>query len=359
MPVADQLSAEPGDPRAEPSARTEASVVARTARRTAVVLIGLGLLLVAVALSLSLGSNPIPIGRAWHLLLSGDDSFASTVLREQRLPRTAVAVAVGAALALAGSVMQSLTRNPLADPGILGINAGASLAVVLAVAIAGTSGLWFYLWFAFLGAGAAAVGVYLLAGTGRQTATPARLALAGVAVSAALAALTQTVILADQEAYNEFRYWVAGSLEGRGWSVLWAVLPFLGAGAVIALAIGPALNALSLGDETGRALGVRLTTARGLAMASVTLLCGGATAAVGPIGFVGLAVPMLARALVGHDQRWVAAVSLILGPTWVLLADTLGRRIVPHQEIQVGVVAAVIGAPVFVAVVRRRKVPAL
>ncbi|MEP9382734.1 iron ABC transporter permease [Nocardioides sp. KR10-350] len=328
-------------------------------RRVALLLIGLVVLAAAVVLSLSVGSNHITLGRVWRLLLDPDGSSDATVLRELRLPRTVVAVAVGAALGLAGALMQSLTRNPLADPGILGINAGASLFVVLAVAVAGTSGIWFYLWFAFLGAAVASVGVYLLAGTGRQTATPARLALAGVAVSAALAAITQAVILADQEAFNEFRYWVAGSLEGRGWPVLGAVGPFLAVGVVLALALGPALNVLTLGDQAGRALGVHLARTRALAMLAVTLLCGAATAAVGPIGFVGLAVPMVARGLVGHDQRWVALLSLVLGPVWMLLADTLARVVVGSQETQVGVVAALLGAPVFVAVVRRRKVPAL
>ncbi|MEX0426657.1 FecCD family ABC transporter permease [Nocardioides sp. DS6] len=328
-------------------------------RRLGLLLLGLVLLVVAAALSLSIGSHHVPLGRVWRLLLDPDSSYDATVLREMRLPRTVAGIAVGAALGLAGALMQSLTRNPLADPGILGINAGASLFVVAVVAIVGVSGIWFYLWFAFLGAAVAAVGVYLLAGTSGQIATPARLALAGIAVSAALAAITQTVILADQEAFNEFRFWVAGSLEGRGWPVLEAVAPFLVVGVVVALAVGPALNALSLGDDAGRALGVRLVRTRALAMLAVTLLCGAATAAVGPIGFVGLAVPMLARALVGHDQRWVALMCLVLGPVWVLLADVLARVVVGSQETQVGIVAALLGAPVFIAVVRRRKVPAL
>jgi iron complex transport system permease protein len=167
------------------------------------------------------------------------------------------------------------------------------------------------------------------------------------------------VILADQEAFNEFRYWVAGSLEGRGWSVLGAVAPLLLLGAVLALTLAPALNALALGDESGRALGVHLRRTRSLAMLAVTLLCGAATAAVGPIGFVGLAVPLVARALVGHDQRWIAGLCLVLGPVWVLAADSIARVVVRPQEAPVGVIAALLGAPLFVAVVRRRKVPTL
>ncbi len=327
--------------------------------RGALLLLALGVLLVAVVVSLSVGSNAIPLGRVWRLLLDPDGSAEATVVHDLRIPRTVMALAVGAALGLAGALMQALTRNPLADPGILGINAGATLMVVLAVAISGVVGIWFYLWFAFAGAAVASVAVYLLAGTGRAAATPARLALAGVAVSAALTAISQTVILADQEAFNEFRFWVAGSLEGRGWSILGAVAPFLAVGVVLALLLAPALNALALGEDAGRALGVHVTRTRALAMLAVTLLCGSATAAVGPIGFVGLAVPMVARALVGHDQRWVAALCLVLGPVWVVAADCLARVVIAPQEVQAGVVAALLGGPVFIAVVRRRKVPSL
>ncbi len=327
--------------------------------RRLVVVVALSVLLVAVFLSLSFGSNDLGLGHTWDLLLHPDGSTDAAVVRELRLPRTVAAGLVGAALGLAGSLMQSLTRNPLADPGILGINAGATLFVVLAVALTGVSGIGFYLWFALAGAAAASVGVYLLAGTGRAAASPARLALAGVAVSAALAAISQTVILADQEAFNEFRYWVAGSLEGRGWPILAVTAPLLVLGAAVALAVAPALNALALGEETGRALGVNVARSRGLAMLAVTLLCGAATAAVGPIGFVGLAVPILARSLVGSDQRWVGLLSLVLGAAWLLIADVLGRVVIAPQEVQVGVIAALLGAPVFVAVVRRRKVPSL
>ncbi|GAA1527119.1 FecCD family ABC transporter permease [Nocardioides humi] len=316
-------------------------------------------LLGAIVLSLSFGSNPIPLGDVWRLLLHPDGSTASGVVHDQRIPRTVVAGVVGAALGVAGALMQSLTRNPLADPGILGINAGATLAVVLAVAVAGVAGIWFYLWFAFTGAAVAAVAVYVLAGTGRTNASPARLALAGIAVSAALTAIVQTVMLLDQVVFNELRFWVVGSTEGRGWPVLQAVGPFLVLGVAVAVLLGPALNALALGDETAQGLGVRLGRARTLAIVAVTLLAGAATAAVGPIGFVGLGVPLIARTLVGADQRWITALCLLLGPAWLLAADTLARVVVPRAEIEVGIVAALLGAPVFVAVVSRRKVPAL
>lgn len=334
-------------------------LVGSRARRAYAVSGALVLLVAAMLLSLSVGSNPMSPARAWEVLLHPDGSAESGVVHELRLPRTAVAVLVGACLALAGALMQAMTRNPLAEPGILGVNAGASLAVVTAVALGGASGIAQFVWFAFAGAAAAAVGVHLLAGTSRHTASPARLALAGVTVTAALAAITETVTLLDQHAFNEFRFWVAGSLEGRGWSVLATVAPFAVAGLVVALVLGPALNVLLLGDESARGLGVRPGLVRGLALVAVSLLAGSATAAVGPISFVGLAVPMVARAVVGHDHRWVAVLSLLLGPVWLLLADVVARVVVAPQETQVGIVAALVGAPVFVAVVRRRKVPTL
>ncbi len=334
---------------------------ARTRRRRLRwwVLVGcLVALVAAVAVSLSVGSRSIPLGLVWELLLHPDGSAEAGVLRDLRLPRTVVAATVGASLALAGAVMQALTRNPLADPGILGVTAGASLAVVLFVAVTGISSLGSYVWVALLGAGVATVVVQVLAGTGRPGASPARLALAGVAVSAALAAVTQTVILADQHAFNEFRFWVSGSLEGRGWSVLIVIGPLMLLGAAICLLLTAGLNALTLGTETAQALGSKPARTRLLGVLAVALLCGSATAAVGPIGFVGLAVPLMARRLVGHDQSWISTVSVVLGAVWLLMADSLARVVV-DQEVPAGIVAAVVGAPVFIAVVSRRKVPSL
>jgi len=331
---------------------------ARRRLRTRALLAAVLCLVVAAVLSLMIGSHPIAPHEVWHLLWHPDDSIESSIVHAQRLPRTVLAACVGASLGVAGAVMQGLTRNPLADPGVLGVNAGASLFVVVAVAILGTLDVDSYVWFALAGAAVASVGVYALAGTGRSS-TPARLALAGVAVSAALAAITQTVILADQEAFNEFRAWVGGSLEGRGWSILGGVAPLLALGGVLAGVIAPALGALALGDQAAHGLGVHVARTRVLALFAVTLLAGASTAAVGPIGFVGLAVPMLARRVVGHDQRWVTACSLLLGASALLAADVLARVILGRQEVQAGLIAAVVGGPIFIAVVRRRKVAAL
>ncbi|MFY1634977.1 FecCD family ABC transporter permease [Solwaraspora sp. WMMB335] len=346
-----------GAPAVSPAARVDrpASSVVRRAglRRALVLLVAVMLLLVGVVASLAVGSRWIPPGQVWDALVRPDDSLAVTIVRGQRIPRTLLAITVGVALAVAGAAMQSLTRNPLADPGILGVSAGAGLAVVAAVALAGFVGIWFYLWFAFAGAAVASLVVYLLGSAPGPAATPARLALGGIAVSAAATSLVQTVILTDQTAFNEFRFWAAGSLEGRRWDVLAAVVPFVAVGLIVATAVAPSLNALALGEETGRALGVRLRSTVAATMVAVVLLCGAATAAVGPIGFVGLGVPLLARALVGQDQRWVNLAAALYGPALLLLADVLGRRLAAGAEVQVGIVTAILGGPIFVAVVRR------
>ncbi|MDF1487422.1 FecCD family ABC transporter permease [Tessaracoccus caeni] len=342
-----------------PTSTTPAPLTRPGTVRGAALVGAVAVLALAVLLSLSLGSKDIPFLDTWSLLLAPDGSSESTVLHELRVPRTLLGIVVGAALGIAGGLMQSLTRNPLADPGILGVNAGASVAVVLAVALTGVSGMSFYLWFAFAGAALASTAVYLLGTAHHHVATPTRLALAGVAISAALQALTQTIILADQTAFNEFRFWVSGSLEGRLYPVLWTVLPFIALGLLIALILAPALNALALGTEAGKALGVRIQRTRVGTMIAITLLCGAATAAVGPISFVGLAVPFAARLLVGSDQRWVTVFSALLGPAWLLGADVIARVVVRPEEAPVGVIAALIGAPVFVAIVRRRKIAAL
>ncbi|MDR1079163.1 MAG: iron chelate uptake ABC transporter family permease subunit [Propionibacteriaceae bacterium] len=331
----------------------------RPTRRAAGLVGVLALMVVAALVSVAVGSNHLPLDQVWQLLLEPDGSFESIVIHRQRVPRTLLVIVVGAALGVAGALMQSLTRNPLADPGVLGVNAGASLAVVLAVAVFGVASIWFYLWFAFAGAALAAVAVYLLGGAGRRSPTPVRLALAGVAISMAISALVDMVILSDQAAYNEFRLWAAGSVEGRGYPVLGAVAGFIGLGLMIALATGPALNAMALGDDTGRALGVRLARTRALVMVAVTLLAGAATAAAGPIAFIGLGVPYLARAIGGPDARWSIPYSALAAPVVLLVADVCARLVIAPQEIQVGVVSAILGGPVFVAIVRRRRIEAL
>ncbi len=326
---------------------------------------GAGLLIACVALaavtllSIAVGTKGIPLDTVVHDLFHPNGSDNSIIIHDLRLPRTALGLAVGAALGLAGALMQSLTRNPLADPGILGVNAGASAAVVVAIGVWSLTSPSAYIWFALVGAAIASVVVYVLGTRGRASATPARLALAGTAISAALTAFISGMSLADPHTFDSFRFWAVGSLSGRPLSVLWETGPFLLVGAVIALALGRPLTALALGDDTGRALGAHLGRTRALGVLSVTLLCGAAVAAAGPIGFIGLTVPHVARAIVGPDQRWVLPWSMVLAPILLLLADVLGRIIARPGEIEAGIVTAFIGAPVFIMIARRRRLASL
>lgn len=332
-------------------------------RLVAVRVIGLvvavGVLVLVVLLSIAVGAKPIPLSGVVRALFDGHDSADRVVVMDLRLPRTLLGVAVGAALAAAGVLMQALTRNPLADPGILGVNAGASVAVVLAMWIWHVSDLTSYIWWAFLGAGAASVLVYLLGSRGRSGATPVRLALAGTAISAVLGSLISFVTLLNPKVFDQFRFWGVGALAGVDSAVVWQVLPFLAVGAVIALALSGPLNALALGDETARALGNNVNTTRIVGAIAVTLLCGAATAAVGPIGFIGLTVPHIARMITGPDHRWLVPYSLVLGPVLLLGSDIVGRVVARPGEIEVGVVTAFVGAPVFIALVRRRRIAEL
>ncbi|MEO3977774.1 iron chelate uptake ABC transporter family permease subunit [Streptomyces sp. CAU 1734] len=322
-------------------------------------LLGAALLLAAVCvLSLAVGARGIPFGTVWDVLVhdrAGEESF---VVRELRLPRTVLGLLAGAALGLAGALMQGLTRNPLADPGLLGVNNGASAAVVTAISFLGIGSPIGYVWFAFLGAAAAYGIVYLLGSTGRAV-TPDRMVLAGAAVNATLIAYVSAVVIHDVSTFDEFRFWDVGSLAGRDLGVVIQVGPLILLGVVIALLLARPLNALALGDETGRALGARTERTRLLGAVAVALLCGGATAAAGPIAFVGLAIPHIVRMITGPDQRWVMAYSLLLAPVLLLGADVAGRLLAAPGELETGIVTAFLGAPVFIALTRRRRISAL
>jgi len=284
-----------------------------------------------------------------------DGSNDHLIIRSLRVPRTLVGLGVGVALGLSGAVMQGVTRNPLAGPGILGVNAGASLAVVIAIYTFGIGNLSVYVWFAFVGAAVASVVVYGLGSLGRDGATPMKLVLAGAAVSALLGALTTAVLLLDVARLDQFRFWVAGSLAGRDAGIAVQVAPFLIVGGVLALGSGRSLNTLSLGDDVARSLGASVGLARAAGALAVILLTGAAVAAAGPIGFVGLTVPHIARAITGPDYRWVLPYSAVLAPILLLGADIVGRVVARPGELQVGIVTALVGAPFFIALVRRRK----
>jgi iron complex transport system permease protein len=303
-------------------------------------------------LSIAIGARSISLSTVVQLLFARDGSDAAYVVWELRIPRTLIGIAVGASLGVAGAVMQALTRNPLADPGLLGINAGASAAAALSVSVLGLTDLRAFVWFAFAGAAIAGTVLYMIAGRGG--ASPVRLALAGTAVSAALTGLTQGMTLLDQQTLDQMRFWTVGSLQRADGATLARVAPFLVVGLVLALLLARPLNALALGDDAGKALGAHLGRTRLLSLLAVTLLAGAATAAVGPLVFVGLAVPHMVRAITGPDQRWMLPYCAVLAPTLLLAADVLGRVIAP-EEIDVGVVTALLGAPVFIWLVRRNK----
>ena len=281
------------------------------------------------------------------------------MIRYLRLPRTAAGLLAGAALGLAGAVMQGITRNPLADPGILGVNAGAALAVVAAIGLLGVQSLTGYVWFAMGGALIATVVVYLVGSAGRAGATPVKLALAGAALTALLGSMTSAITLLDLSTLNEFRFWVVGSLTMATSSIIAQAVPFIALGIFLALMLGRSLNQLALGDDLAVTLGARVGLIRITAALAVVLLAGTATAMAGPIAFVGLAVPHVARALAGPDYRWILPFSLVLAPTVLLLADIAGRLVARPDELQVGIVTALIGAPLFIALVRRRRLAEL
>jgi iron-siderophore transport system permease protein len=280
-------------------------------------------------------------------------------IAEARYPRTLLALAVGAALGLAGALMQGLTRNPLADPGILGVNAGASFAMVLAISSLGVAGLSGRMWFAFAGAAAATLAVHAIASLGRDGATPLKLAIAGAALTAALTSWTTGVLLTDQKTMETFRYWQVGTVGGRGYDVLLTGLPFLVVGAVLGLVSARLLNTLALGDDLARGLGRSTTVDRLVVGAAIVLLAGAATALAGPIAFVGLIVPHAVRAVVGSDYARILPLSMGYGAVLVVAADTVGRVVLPPTEVQVGIMTAVVGVPVFLSLVRRGRMSGL
>ena len=319
---------------------------------------GLVALAVVVALSIAVGSRTIGLSTVWHVLWHEDGSPASVIVHQLRLPRTLLGVGVGAALGLAGTVMQALTRNPLAEPGLLGVSLGASTAVVLAIAFLGVSTATGYVWFAFAGAAITSAAVFILGGGGRHP-TPERQVLAGVSFTSVLGAIVWAVLVLRREAFDRYRHWDVGSFSDRETATILQVMPFLAVGIVLASLLGRQLNALSMGDESATSLGARPVRIRVLGILAVTLLCGGATAASGPIFFLGLAVPYAARLIVGSDHRWILAYSVILGPALLLAADVLGRVLVAPAELPVGVVTAFLGAPLFIALCRRRRLSVL
>lgn len=332
----------------------------RRRRRTRGLVFLLVLLVALLPVSVAVGTLTIPIDVTWDAIISfNPDSPAHLLVRHNRIPRTLLAILVGGALGVAGLIMQALTRNPLADPGILGINAGAAVAVAAAISVFGITGAAGYMWFGLAGAVLAGIAVYLLGGVRRGT-DPIQLVLSGTALSIVLLAITQILIInSPDEVYNLFRAWVAGSIQGRGYETLWPVGALVFAGLVVAAALPRALDVAALGEDLGKSLGVSTSRVWVLSAASVVLLAGGATAGAGPLIFVGLAAPHLARAITGPDHRWATPYAFLVAADLVLLADILGRTLAPPGEVGVGIMVAMLGGPFFVLLVRRRRLAQL
>lgn len=316
----------------------------------------LAALVAAAALSVAIGAKAVPPADVWHALWSPSDTENDVIVRSLRLPRTVLGVLAGVALGVAGALIQGHTRNPLADPGLLGVTQGAAFAMVVAIIALGVPTMRGYIWFGLAGALIASVGVFALGSvSGRGGPTPVTLALAGTAVSALLYALTSALVLLDEQAMDVFRFWQAGSIAGRGSGPAWQVAPFIAVGLVLALANAPGLNALALGEDVARSLGQNVWLTRAVGLAAVTFLTAGAVAACGALAFVGLVVPHVARALTGPDHRWLLPCAGLLGAVALLLADVVGRVVARPGELEVGVVLALLGAPFFITLVRRRK----
>jgi iron complex transport system permease protein len=336
--------------------------VTTTATRRTLVLGLLALvaaLLLVSLLSIAVGARSVGLGVVVDALRDHRPADSDHQVIANRIPRLLAGVLVGAALGVAGTIMQGVARNPLADPGLLGVNAGAAFAVVCAIGPLGITVATGYVWFAFAGALVVMAVVYALGSLGRAGATPEKLALAGAAVSAALTSLTTAVLLTDAVTFDQQRFWTVGSLNGRRLDLVAQLAPFVLAGIAVALCTGRLLNALSLGDDMARGLGQRVGLARAVCAGAAVLLCGAATAIAGPVWFVGLLVPHLARVVTGPDNRWVLPYSMLIAPILLLLSDVLGRLVARPGEVAVGIVLSFVGGPFLIALIRRGKLAGL
>lgn len=319
-----------------------------------------GLALVCV-LSLMVGSRTVSPADSLAALFQGRGQTAdSQVIWDLRVPRTLLGLLVGAALGVGGALIQALTRNPLADPGILGVNAGAAFAVVIGTFVVGVTTISGSIWWALAGASVTTAAVYLLSLSGRgRVADPSTLVLGGMALGAVLQGISTGLSLVFPNVFNGMRVWSVGHLSDRPLSMIAPIVPFIALGLLIAFACAGSLNAVALGDDAAKALGVRVGLLRVAVIVSVTLLCGAATALAGPVGFVGLMVPHVVRWCFGVDQRWIMAFTVVLAPVLLLGSDLIGRVILWPNEVAAGIVTGFIGAPVLIFLARRRNASTL
>jgi iron complex transport system permease protein len=323
-------------------------------RRPAGLLVAGAVLMVMCVASLAIGTENVALPTVWQALTEYRDVGDQWIVHDLRIPRTVLAMLVGVALGLAGTLIQAVGRNPLADTEILGINSGAALFVVGAIAFLGVRGVLGYIWFAFAGALFAMVLVYLVGMTGRATVTPVRVLLSGVAIAAVLDGIGFAVRLRHPRAFDNMRFWDAGALDGRGLDVAAAITPFIIAGMILCLVVARSLNVIALGDDLAKSMGGNVVRTQVLSLIAVTLLAGAATAGAGPIGFVGLMVPHAVRRFTGPDWRWILAYATVVAPALLLAADIVGRVVIRPAELPAGIVTAFIGAPVLIWLVRKR-----
>ena len=316
--------------------------------------IGIVVLIGCLLLSITLGAADIDLVTVWQALTAFDGSTNHLIITTVRLPRALIALAVGAALAVAGSLMQGLTRNDLADPGILGISAGAALAVVMVTFLIGTTSVQVYTWVAFAGGAIAAIAVYTLGSVGRSGMTPLKLVLAGAVLAYLLSALTTGILILNQRTLDEVRFWLAGSVAGRDLNILLEVLPYILIGLIIAFSMGKQITALTLGEDVAKGLGLNTVWVKAIAVMVVVLLAGSSVALAGPIGFIGLVVPHMVRFWVGIDYRWLLPYAAVWGAALLSLADLAARLVIKPQELPVGIMTALIGAPFFIYLARSK-----
>lgn len=323
------------------------------------IILCLALLSIMAIFSISLGAKSIAFSKVIDVLLGNDpDSLEATIIL-QRIPRTVFGILAGGALGISGALMQSITRNPIADPSILGVNTGASLFVVAGIAFFNITVAYQYIWLAIIGAGVTAVFVYSVASMGKDGATPLKLALSGSAVSIVLGSLVSTIMLPNNRVMEAFRFWQVGSIGSATWESIMLISPFLIVGLIISMFISGYLNNLALGDEAATALGTNVVMTRTIGALSSVLLCGATTALAGPIGFVGLIIPHIIRLIFGSEMSKMLPLSFLGSAILMLVSDIIGRIISLPGETEVGIVTAVLGAPVFILAIRKGRVKSL
>lgn len=314
---------------------------------------GVLLLLLFNILSIVLGYTDITIHTAIQAFIDFNGSNEHIIVQDVRLPRALIATAIGSSLGIAGALLQALTKNPLASPDILGFNAGASFFIVVALMLFSVTSLQATTWLAFVGAALAGFVVYLLGSIGRDGMTPIKMTLAGSAVAALFASLTQGLLVLDESALEQVLFWMSGSVQGRKLEILIAVLPYLVIGTVISLLIANKINLLMMGEDVAKGLGQRTGTVKLIASLTVILLAGGSVAVAGPIGFVGIVVPHVVKTLVGNDYRWIIPYCVIVGGIFLLIADIAARYVIMPQEVPVGIMTALFGTPFFIYIARK------